>query len=265
MKMKTMGAASAAIALVSLSACVTDSATREALQATLDSVQRIVDTLQDEIDEGRRKLDPEEGAGESVRASDAPFLVSSGTTAVDSTYGDRGYIESVASVYGDWGIAGFDGEFELFRAYLSGERRHHILSGEIQDTITFTYGGFPSPAVPLSGSAVWTGEVRAIHVSSEHFGYDIEANRTNSITGRPIQGDSRIEADFSARTVDVEFSALASGLHTWPNMDWTHLALASHGFGDETLTGTFYGLEHQGVAGIFDRDDLSGVFGAVRE
>ncbi len=268
MKSRTIGAALAAAALLSLSACVTgvDSETKAALKQTLESVQELTDLWQerlDELDAGGSKPTPEEDAGPAggLRLDDY------GTLTVDRTVNDKGNIDSMADVYGNWGLSATDGGYGLFEAYLSGERRHHLLTGEIEDTISYTYGGFPSPSVPLYGSAVWIGEVRAIHVSSEHFGYDAEAGRVNSITGHPIQGDSRIEADFSGRTVDVEFSALASGPHTWPDMDWTNLPLerSTGWFGDATLSGGFYGLDHQGVAGFFERNDMRGVFGALRE
>ena len=37
------------------------------------------------------------------------------------------------------------------------------------------------------------------------------------------------------------------------------------GFRDGTLEGAFYGDSHEGVAGTFERDNMRGVFGALRE
>ena len=253
-----------------LSACVTgvDPETKAALQTTLESVQELTDLWQERLDEiAGESEDDDRRTPTTGGATDTLSLHDYGALTADSTVNDRGFTDSTAIVYEDWGLSGSVGKYSIFEAYLSGERRYHIFTGEIEDTISYSYGGFVSSGFPLTGSAVWAGEVRAIHVSSEHFGYDVETGRTNSITGSPIRGDSRIEADFSGRTVDVEFSALTSGPHQWPDMEWIGLRwdAAYSGFGDSTLSGEFYGLEHQGVAGYFERDDMRGVFGAIRE
>ena len=222
-------------------------------------MQELTDLWQerlDELDTGGATPKPDESAG----TAGAWFLKDHGTITVDSTVNDRGHADSTAYVYENWGLAASDGKYGLFEAQLNGERRHYFLTGEIVDTISYTHGGFRSPSVPLFGSAVWTGEVRAIHVSSTHFAND-------PITGSPVKGDSRIEADFSGRTVDVELSALASGTRQWPNMEWTNLPLERNTgwFGDRTISGGFYGIDHLGVAGFFERDEMRGIFAALRE
>jgi len=37
------------------------------------------------------------------------------------------------------------------------------------------------------------------------------------------------------------------------------------GYGTTTIEGSFYGANHEGAAGTFDRDGLTGVFGAIRD
>ena len=104
---------------------------------------------------------------------------------------------------------------------------------------------FSSP-VEAGGSATWTGGVRGI---TEDY--------------RRVEGDSHIQYHFGANLVDVRFDQFDDSRLS---MQWLALPVLIGGFSyGLELDGDFYGANHEGVAGTFDRDDLRGVFGAVRE
>ena len=104
-----------------------------------------------------------------------------------------------------------------------------------------------------AGSAAWTGNVRAHEVHPDSY-------------GTPVTGDARLEVDFGANTIDVMLSNLSGG-HTAKT--WQDLRLVNGVFDHRrrynTISGAFYGVEHQGVAGKFTRDPTDGVFGALRD
>ena len=151
----------------------------------------------------------------------------------------------------DWGFWGEQFHEEVFRAFIEqrtetsgGTTTYYSPSGRIEGTL--------SGSNPVSGVAVWTGEVRAYETQSGG-GWD------------PINGNARLAVDFDDSTVDVDFTAFEGG-HS--DMSWRSLQLRSgsfrHSQGQATIEGAFYGATHQGAAGKFNRDRLRGVFGAVR-
>ena len=139
------------------------------------------------------------------------------------------------------------------------------------------------------GSAVWTG-----------FMTGLDVNRFEAGTTRFVLGDARIDIDdLSDPDVDVAFTGireLTSGTAR-PDMTWDNLALTNGGFSDgefsigggpgvavpspppggnspepsqpemqpETIRGTFYGPVQQEVGGVFDRNGITGSFGAKRQ
>ncbi|MDE0251152.1 MAG: hypothetical protein OXK72_09155 [Gammaproteobacteria bacterium] len=106
---------------------------------------------------------------------------------------------------------------------------------------------------PASGSAVWSGSLRA---------YD----KNEDSLGTPVGGDVRLEADFGSATLDVDFTNLTEG-HS--NMAWRGLDIVDGAFhhenGSDFIDGAFYGDEHEGAAGKFEQGRLRGVFGTLRE
>ena len=139
-----------------------------------------------------------------------------------------------------WGIWARDGnETTLFRATINASRAS-------QSYASYVFGD-RSFSNPTSGSATWSGDVRGI---TEEY--------------RPVEGDSEITFDFATVSVDVHFTGFDDGR---ADMSWNDVSSSSSGrfsSGSE-LEGAFFGDDHEGVAGKFDRDGLRGVFGAIRE
>ena len=117
--------------------------------------------------------------------------------------------------------------------------------GEPQTAVS----GTPSGTDPVSGGAVWHGEARAFH----------------NWPWIAATAAARVEVDFAATTVDVDITDFDTA---HPDMSWEDMPLTEGKFSDAalepTIEGSFYGADHQGVAGTFRSDRLQGVFGAVR-
>ena len=153
--------------------------------------------------------------------------------------------------FDDWGFWGTQFGDALFGAFVaqtvedlgSGGLSYHTPYGRVEGTA--------SGDNPGSGSAVWSGKVRAVDTSDSHW--------------TPVSGDARLEVDFGRTTIDIDFTNFEAG-HS--DMSWRALRIQNGAFrhtqGSDTLSGSFYGTQHQGAAGTFRRDDLRGVFGAVR-
>ena len=150
-----------------------------------------------------------------------------------------------------WGVWGKQFGDNIFGAFVAQNVRnvgqttyYEFPSGRIDGT--------PSGHNPVSGSAIWSGKVRAFD--------------TRPDAGRmPVSGNARLEVDFDDTTVDIDFTDFEAG---HDDMSWQALRIQNGAFRDTrglaTIEGAFYGTEHQGAAGKFDRDHLLGVFGAVR-
>ena len=119
-------------------------------------------------------------------------------------------------------------------------------------SVTTTVQGTQSGTSPVSGSAIWTGGVRAYRQILEEV-----------ISYRAVHGDSRLEVDFTDHTVDVNFTNFINGQ---AGMSWAGLTMDNgvFGYGTTSIDGSFYGTDHEGAAGTFSRDGLTGVFGAIR-
>ena len=132
----------------------------------------------------------------------------------------------------------------IFLAYLD-----HGSDGSVVATVD----GIRSGSSPQLGSAVWAGKV---------LGYARE-DGTLATAYAPVSGDARLEADFAAASVAVDFTGFDDGRS---DLSWNGLAVEAGVFGDEggSIEGSFYGAAHEGAAGHFSRDGLSGVFGALR-
>ena len=129
---------------------------------------------------------------------------------------------------------------------------------EIDGTVGTMTQGTRSGTSPAMGSAVWTGDVKAYETEDV-----VNFEGTSATTYAPVEGDARIEVDFRAITVDVDFTNFDNSR---ADMSWDGLAMDNGAFWDETagIEGSFYGADHEGAAGTFARDGLTGVFGALR-
>lgn len=132
------------------------------------------------------------------------------------------------------------------------------LTSETDGTITVAVNGTPSGSSPVSGGAVWSGDVHA-------YGTDdaVSPDGTSVTAYAAVEGDARLEVDFAAVTVDVHFTNFDGSR---ADMSWDGLAMDDGRFGNgvATIDGSFYGEAHEGAAGTFERDGLTGVFGALR-
>ena len=139
------------------------------------------------------------------------------------------------------------------------------LQGHGDGIVLLTVEGVRSGTSPTDGSAVWTGCVRAAVARTElrprsdltQPSYEVQ------VVPSPIEGKSRLEVDFAAGTVDVDFTSFDDNR---ADMSWSGLTLDNGEFGGGTtgVDGSFYGANHEGAAGTFSRGGLAGVFGALR-
>ena len=138
---------------------------------------------------------------------------------------------------------------EIFWAFL-------ISDGD--GTVTATVTGTPSGTSPVGGSAVWSGDVHAYETAT------VATSGSATATMRvPVEGDARLEVNFTAAAVDVKFTEFDN--HR-ADLSWPSLAMNGGAFGNAAagIEGAFYGAGHEGAAGTFERDGLAGVFGALR-
>ena len=195
------------------------------------------------------------GSFGALRMSDTVTLTESGSVHLDDTItitDDFGTYSQYA--YDDWGFWGRQFGENLFGVFLEKDTRP-LDSPTFFDPPTAGISGTPSGSNPAIGGAVWSGGVRAFDTSQR--GYP------------PVSGSARLEVDFSDATVDVDFTDFDADRD---DMSWQGIQVTGGSFQDtqysptyQTIEGAFYGGKHQGVAGKFDRDNLRGVFGALRD
>ena len=140
-----------------------------------------------------------------------------------------------------WSYWAGQGETELFEI---------VLDGDVPDGVSVHVSGNPSGSNPVAGSVTWVG---AAH------GYFA---RTDVLSPPFMRGSARLVMDLTAATVDVALFDFTAGAR---DMAWDDLPVVAGRFSDTTIRGAFYGLGHEGVAGAFERDDVRGTFGAIRE
>ena len=148
--------------------------------------------------------------------------------------------------FDDWGYWAKQDDETLFKAFIRGDAEDEV-------PYTLHVEGTQSGSNPVSGSAVWSGGVRAFDTHPDTL-------------GTPVSGDAEIEVDFSAATLDVEFTDFTE---SHGDMTWQDLSIVNGAFqhrnGLDTLDGAFYGDDHEGIAGSFERNRLRGIFGTLRK
>ena len=111
---------------------------------------------------------------------------------------------------------------------------------------------------PSTGSFVWNG----VMVGRNS---DIASSAVSNV----VQGDAAISAELSNlgdMSLDVEFSNIKD-LNTGgsiADMTWTDLPVVGGSFESTTIEGSFYGPQHEEIAGVFERNLVVGAFGARR-
>jgi hypothetical protein len=99
----------------------------------------------------------------------------------------------------------------------------------------------------------------------------VDVKRFEPGTTRWIFGDARIDIDnLSDPDVDVSFTGIrdVTAGTALPDMGWHDVSLIDGAFNDgssPTISGAFYGPVQQEVGGVFDRDGVTGAFGARRQ
>lgn len=244
------------LGLLLLSGCGQDAAFQRDLA---DSIRRIADVIEQELRDG--------GTQPANPVPELSLYGSYGISVVDP-HPDSGLKPYTEVDYSDWGLWGRvpvpDDDPDLticaaiecayttlFRAYVT--TRHGETYGVVE--------GEKSGSSPVSGIATWNGGVRAYETIPDDYSPILDNSYWD-----PVEGDARLAVDFSAATVDVDFTGFDNDQ---ADISWSALALDNGEFesfenGVMTMEGSFYGSGHQGVAGKFNRDNLSGVFGAVR-
>lgn len=102
---------------------------------------------------------------------------------------------------------------------------------------------------PVSGSASWAG---------------VMAGYTGD--GKTIAGDADLTADFAASNLDLEFTNMREhgGTARTPDMRWDNVPVRDGSFEAPGLHGHFYGTDHAEAGGVFNRNRITGAFGAAR-
>ena len=112
-----------------------------------------------------------------------------------------------------------------------------------------------------SGSATWRGAM---------IGTDVKPGAT---FGNRVAGEASLTIEaLENPTLDVAFTGIVDLETTTSRNDlrWNGLSVSQagtfrSGSGDDTIEGTFYGPGHAEVGGVFERDSISGAFGAARQ
>lgn len=114
-------------------------------------------------------------------------------------------------------------------------------------------GGWSTRSNPALGSAVWNG----VMIGTTFHG--------NSLT--TVQGDAAVGVDFAGYDVDVAFTNivdLQTGAQRSP-IYWDNLTMRGGAFQGAGIDGRFYGPNHEEVGGVFERNQISGAFGATKQ
>lgn len=141
------------------------------------------------------------------------------------------------------------------------------------DVRTETYAGRASVIGVEGWGMVW-GDAPRTNPSTGPFAWngvmvgrnsDIE----NSNVSNVVQGDAAVSAELSQAgdmSVDVTFSNIKD-LNTGgsiADIAWVDLSVVDGTFESRTILGSFFGPQHEEVAGVFEENNVLGAFGARR-
>ena len=118
------------------------------------------------------------------------------------------------------------------------------------DALMAFSAGQESQSNPISGSAIWRGLM-------------VGLDRTAS--SHTINGEATLTFDFGRQALDVAMTNI-KGERTYDDMNWNDLPVRNGEFSySDTLSGSFYGSNHEEVGGVFERNHITGAFGASRQ
>ena len=112
-----------------------------------------------------------------------------------------------------------------------------------------------------SGPATWRGAM---------IGTDVKPGAT---FGNPVTGEASLTIEAMenptlnvafTEIVDIETNASRDDLR-WNGLSVSEVGTFRSGSGGDTIEGAFYGPGHAEVGGVFERDSISGAFGAARQ
>ena len=165
--------------------------------------------------------------------------------------GDGGKIETFG--YGGWM------DHSMFAVQLWLQERHYegerwLGGGGVDSLVT----GLSSGTNPVTGPLEWNGVMVGRN-----------SNIESSFVANVIQGDALISADLSGTggmSIDVMFSNIVdlNAGRSLASMTWTDLSVTSGTFESDSIAGSFFGPQHEEVAGVFERNRVIGAFGASR-
>ena len=124
----------------------------------------------------------------------------------------------------------------------------------VDDSVAVSFGGSPGTNPAALGGAIWRGTLVGV----------------DTWTRDRIEGDAVIDIDDFARPdVDIAFTGIEDTHgRSRAELRWEDIPVVNGTFqmqdADGAIEGQFYGSNHQEVGGIFDRDQLTGAFGASR-
>ena len=152
------------------------------------------------------------------------------------------------TVYGGWLSQNF---FGIEQKRWRGRAQYGSVEG-LETLIAFS-AGTESGSNPATGSAEWHGLLVAVDATAP---------------AQPVHGQASLAFDVADQTLDVEFSDIR-GARTYTDMRWNNLEVMNGRFGvgdgSNSLSGSFYGSNHEEVGGVFERNQLIGAFGASRQ
>ncbi len=127
----------------------------------------------------------------------------------------------------------------------------HSVSAVINERYGISFGAVSGSNPSLSGSASWSGSAVAVDDGGGFWTGDA----------------SVILKDLTAPVVDVRISDLTPDDPRTDSVTfhWEDVALVNGVFEDERMAGQFYGPFHQETGGVFEHDELTGIFGGTRD
>lgn len=160
-------------------------------------------------------------------------------------------VDRTITGYGGWGeYVGFD---SLYYDYVRNDRPQRMVLASL--------GGWASegnPPIPPDETWTWTGGAMGVDYS------DLAEDRV--LVGNSALTVSLLK-DWGEYTVHVAITDLvdvAAGT-TYDDMIWRYIPLRDGGFETFEIRGRFFGPSHEEVGGVFERDQITGAFGATRE